>query len=73
MKLAQSWSTMRKLLGIIFGAFGALVYLSIILLLVIFIFAILGQQIFGHEYAKYEDIVTYPELADYGGKIPRFV
>ena len=64
---------MRTLLSIVFGAFGALVNLSVILLIIMFIFAVLGNQILGHYYLRYEDLVNYPELADYGGELPRFV
>lgn len=62
---------MRTLLGIIFGALGALVNLSVILVIVIFIFAVLGNQLLGDDYAKYKNIVDYPALADYNGELPR--
>ena len=62
---------MRTLLGIIFGAFGALINLSVILLIIIFVFAVLGNQLFGPSYSKYEDLVNHPELADLNGKLPR--
>lgn len=62
---------MRTLLGIIFGAFGALLNLSIILVIIMFIFAVLGNQLLGHSYLKYEDLVNNPQLADYGGELPR--
>jgi len=71
-KLAQSWNTMKTLLGIIFQTMGALVNLVIILALIIFIFAVLGNQLLGVSYGKYEDIIANPELADYGGELPRY-
>lgn len=63
-KLAQSWSTMKTLLGIIFQTMGALGNLTAILGLIIFIFAVLGNQLLGDSYARFEE----PEL---GGAIPR--
>jgi len=70
-KLAQSWSAMRSLLGIIFSTLGALLNLSIILLIIMFIFAVLGNQLFGANYNKYQNLVDYPHLADLGGELPR--
>lgn len=72
-KLAQTWSTMRTLLSIIFGAFGALMNLVVILIIIMFIFAVLGNQLFGPFYERYKDLHNYPELADYGGELPRLV
>lgn len=71
-KLAQSWNTMRALLNIIFGAFSALIYLSGILVIIIFIFAVLGNQLLGSDYSNYENLANYPELEDYGGELPRY-
>ena len=45
LKLAQSWTTMKVLLSIIISTLGALGNLTFILLIVIYIFAILGMQV----------------------------
>ena len=47
LKLAQSWTTMKVLLSIIISTLGALGNLTFILLIVIYIFAVLGMQLFG--------------------------
>ena len=52
-KLAQSWATMRILLTIIINTLGALGYLTIILFLIIYIFAVMGLQLFREDYQKY--------------------
>ena len=50
LKLAQSWTTMKVLLSIIISTLGALGNLTFILLIVIYIFAVLGMQLFGKDY-----------------------
>ena len=52
-KLAQSWATMRILLTIIISTLGALGYLTIILFLIIYIFAVMGLQLFREDYQTY--------------------
>ncbi|XP_076465332.1 sodium channel protein 1 brain-like [Babylonia areolata] len=52
-KLAQSWSTMRILLTIIVSTLGAMSYLTIILFLVIYIFAVMGLQLFREDYENF--------------------
>ncbi|XP_035829755.1 sodium channel protein 1 brain [Aplysia californica] len=49
-KLAQSWATMRLLLTIILSTLGALGNLCIILGIVIYIFAVIGLQLFREDY-----------------------
>ncbi|BFY98489.1 hypothetical protein BsWGS_01529 [Bradybaena similaris] len=49
-KLAQSWPTMRLLLTIILSTLGALGNLCLILGIVIYIFAIIGMQLFQDDY-----------------------
>ncbi|KAH3837491.1 hypothetical protein DPMN_110882 [Dreissena polymorpha] len=49
-KLAQSWPTMRLLLAIIMNTLGALGNLTLILLIVIYIFAVVGLQLFNDKY-----------------------
>ncbi|CAG7829681.1 unnamed protein product [Allacma fusca] len=51
-KLAQSWITMKVLLNIIFSTFGALGNLTLVLLIVLYIFAVLGLQVVGDYYTK---------------------
>uniref|UniRef100_A0A1I8IWT3 Sodium channel protein n=1 Tax=Macrostomum lignano TaxID=282301 RepID=A0A1I8IWT3_9PLAT len=49
-RLAQSWETMRKLLVIIFSALGAVGNLSFVLFIIVFIFAIIGMELFQGSY-----------------------
>ncbi|CAG0883560.1 unnamed protein product [Darwinula stevensoni] len=51
-RLAQSWVTMRALLAIIWATLGALGNLTVVLLIVIYMFAVLGMQLFGHLYIE---------------------
>jgi hypothetical protein len=50
LKLAQSWITMRVLLSIILSTIGALGNLTFVLVIVIYIFAVIGMQLFGKDY-----------------------
>lgn len=50
LKLAQSWITMRVLLSIILSTIGALGNLTFILVIVIYIFAVIGMQLFAKDY-----------------------
>ncbi|CAL4063472.1 unnamed protein product, partial [Meganyctiphanes norvegica] len=50
LKLAQSWKTMRVLLSIIISTLGALGNLTFVLLIIIYIFAVIGMQLFGKNY-----------------------
>ena len=58
LKLAQTWRTMRVLLTIIISTLGGQAYLTLILIILIYIFAVLGMQIFGEFYTSY---YFYPE------------
>ncbi|ODM93578.1 Sodium channel protein type 11 subunit alpha [Orchesella cincta] len=61
-KLAQSWITMKVLLNIIFSTFGALGNLTCVLLIVIYIFAVMGMQIVGGQYTpKAFDAIGNPD------------
>ena len=53
-KLAQSWATMRMLLTIIISTLGAMSYLTIVLFLIIYIFAVMGLQLFREKYAAFD-------------------
>ena len=51
-KLAKSWPTLNLLIGIIGRTMGALGNLCIVLAIIIFIFAVMGMQVFGSNYDK---------------------
>ncbi len=63
LKLAQSWTTMKVLLSIIISTLGALGNLTFLLIIVIYIFAVLGMQLFGN---------TYTDENFYPDKVPRY-
>ncbi|GJQ76730.1 hypothetical protein Trydic_g15575 [Trypoxylus dichotomus] len=50
LKLAQSWITMKVLLSIIISTIGALGNLTFVLVIVIYIFAVIGMQLFSKDY-----------------------
>ncbi|CAN8185129.1 unnamed protein product [Coccothraustes coccothraustes] len=49
-KLAKSWPTLNTLIKIICNSLGALSNLTLVLAIIIFIFAIVGVQLFGRSY-----------------------
>lgn len=49
-KLARSWKELNKIINTIFKSLNSIAYLSLILLLFIFITALLGMQVFGHQF-----------------------
>ncbi|XP_064599687.1 sodium channel protein type 4 subunit alpha B-like [Liolophura sinensis] len=51
-KLAKSWPTLNMLISIVGRTMGALGNLTIVLGIVVFIFAVMGQQLFGRKYVK---------------------
>uniref|UniRef100_A0A8C5IN58 Sodium channel protein n=1 Tax=Junco hyemalis TaxID=40217 RepID=A0A8C5IN58_JUNHY len=51
-KLAKSWPTLNTLIKIICNSLGALSNLTLVLAIIIFIFAVVGVQLFGKSYAK---------------------
>ncbi|XP_011686244.1 PREDICTED: sodium channel protein 60E [Wasmannia auropunctata] len=51
LKLAQSWTTMKVLLSIIISTIGALGNLTFVLVIVIYIFAVIGMQLFSKDYS----------------------
>ena len=66
LKLAQSWTTMKVLLSIIISTLGALGNLTFLLIIVIYIFAVLGMQLFGKTYTPenfYPDPVPRQEFS----------
>ncbi|CAF0997674.1 unnamed protein product [Rotaria sordida] len=50
-KLAKSWPTLYRLMSIIGKTIGALGNLTLVLVIIIFIFAVMGMQLFGPKYA----------------------
>lgn len=60
-KLAKSWPTLNMLLSIVARTLGALGNLTFVLAIVVFIFAVMGQQLFSDKY-----------IARFGDEIPRW-
>ncbi|ESO12722.1 hypothetical protein HELRODRAFT_124932, partial [Helobdella robusta] len=52
-KLAKSWPTLNLLIGIIGRTMGALGNLCFVLLIIVFIFAVMGMQLFGPNYSTF--------------------
>ncbi|RMZ93884.1 sodium channel para isoform X6 [Brachionus plicatilis] len=63
-KLAKSWSTLNKLMCIIGETIGALGNLVFVLGIIIFIFAVMGNQLFGFKYIENRNV--------WNGEIPRW-
>ncbi|KAH0627618.1 hypothetical protein JD844_003595 [Phrynosoma platyrhinos] len=51
-KLAKSWPTLNTLIKIIGNSVGALGNLTVVLAIIVFIFAVVGMQLFGEMYYK---------------------
>ncbi|XP_074857884.1 sodium channel protein type 2 subunit alpha-like [Carettochelys insculpta] len=51
-KLAKSWPTLNKLIKIIGNSVGALGNLTLVLAIIVFIFAVVGMQLFGKSYKE---------------------
>ena len=49
-KLAKSWKSLNDILTIMAKTLGSLAYLTAVLLIIIFIFAVMGMQLFGEAY-----------------------
>ncbi|KAF4087030.1 hypothetical protein AMELA_G00091240 [Ameiurus melas] len=49
-KLAKSWPTLQMLIKIIHNSVGALSNLTLVLAIIVFIFAVVGMQLFGKSY-----------------------
>ncbi|XP_010183791.1 PREDICTED: sodium channel protein type 5 subunit alpha-like, partial [Mesitornis unicolor] len=52
-KLAKSWPTLNTLIKIIGNSLGALSNLTLVLAIIVFIFAIVGVQLFGRKYGEF--------------------
>ncbi|XP_054288733.1 sodium channel protein para-like isoform X6 [Macrosteles quadrilineatus] len=64
-KLAKSWPTLNLLISIMGRTVGALGNLTFVLCIIIFIFAVMGMQLFGKNYVDHVD--RFP-----GGELPRW-
>ena len=49
-KLARSWKQLNEIISTMIRSLAGISYLSLILLLFMFIFALLGMQLFGYEF-----------------------
>ncbi|XP_042204473.1 sodium channel protein para-like isoform X8 [Homarus americanus] len=67
-KLAKSWPTLNLLISIMGKTVGALGNLTFVLCIIIFIFAVMGMQLFGKNYT--ENVSRFPENPD--GRLPRW-
>ena len=54
-KLAKSWPTLNLLIGIIGRTMGALGNLCFVLAIIIFIFAVMGKELFKPKYLEYHN------------------
>nr|AAA58644.1 sodium channel alpha subunit [Homo sapiens] len=54
-KLAKSWPTLNTLIKIIGNSVGALGNLTLVLAIIVFIFAVVGMQLFGKNYSELRD------------------
>ena len=62
-KLAKSWPTLNLLMSIVGRTLGALGNLCFVLAIIVFIFAVMGMQLFGSNY-------TPDNFSDGGGVVP---
>ncbi|XP_076442684.1 sodium channel protein para-like [Babylonia areolata] len=68
-KLAKSWATLNMLISIVARTVSAIGNLVIVLWIVVFIFAVMGQQLFGDYYLDFRNETSYPDM---GGEVPRW-
>uniref|UniRef100_A0A8D2DUL3 Sodium channel protein n=1 Tax=Sciurus vulgaris TaxID=55149 RepID=A0A8D2DUL3_SCIVU len=59
-KLAKSWPTLNTLIKIIGNSVGALGNLTIILAIIVFIFALVGKQLLGDDYRDHRNVIAVP-------------
>ncbi|XP_070433323.1 sodium channel protein type 10 subunit alpha isoform X1 [Equus przewalskii] len=59
-KLAKSWPTLNTLIKIIGNSVGALGNLTIILAIIVFVFALVGKQLLGDSYCDKRHIISAP-------------
>ena len=68
LKLAQSWKTMGQLLSTIAQSMGALGNITVILAIIIYIFAVVGMQLFASSF----DPINYAPNVPENGDWPRY-
>ena len=51
-KLAKNWKSLNDILTIMMNTVGALSNLTFVLCIIIFIFAVMGMQLFGKDYVR---------------------
>ncbi|XP_015423798.1 PREDICTED: sodium channel protein type 10 subunit alpha [Myotis davidii] len=61
LKLAKSWPTLNTLIKIIGNSVGALGNLTIILAIIVFIFALVGKQLLGDSYREKRHNISAPD------------
>jgi len=61
MKLAKSWPTLNMLMKIIINAMGALGNLILVLIIILFIFAVVGMQLFHEKYKNQINSATHDQ------------
>ncbi|XP_045150917.1 sodium channel protein type 5 subunit alpha isoform X1 [Echinops telfairi] len=57
-KLAKSWPTLNTLIKIIGNSVGALGNLTLVLAIIVFIFAVVGMQLFGKNYSEMRHCIS---------------
>ncbi|XP_037703377.1 sodium channel protein type 5 subunit alpha isoform X2 [Choloepus didactylus] len=57
-KLAKSWPTLNTLIKIIGNSVGALGNLTLVLAIIVFIFAVVGMQLFGKNYSEQRHLIS---------------
>nr|XP_012597610.1 sodium channel protein type 10 subunit alpha isoform X2 [Microcebus murinus] len=60
-KLAKSWPTLNTLIKIIGNSVGALGNLTIILAIIVFVFALVGKQLLGENYRTKREKISTPD------------
>ena len=55
-KLAKSWQTLNTLIKIIGNSMGSLGNLTFVLIIILFIFAVVGMQLFREAYDKADNV-----------------
>jgi hypothetical protein len=63
-KLARSWKALNVIITTMFNSIASISFLSLILMLFMFIFALLGMQVYGYEFVncdKYDLSIAVPQ------------
>jgi len=62
LKLGKNWTTMHRLIAAIGSSIENIAYLTIVLVIVIYMFAALGMQMFRDDYFKALNVTSYEEV-----------